>query len=726
MKRATLSLIVVTAIFSLAPLAASALEVRQIFNPNILIPDASFNDTKTFGGPEGIQRFLESRSSVLASTSPDFLVKLSEPADPALKQTLNDPEPNLGRLRTAAELIWDASCASGLNPQVTLVTLQKEQGLIGNVATDRLQRALNHAMGFDCPDSSGCGNLFPGFYYQLFGNVDTEGNRYLGAAKSLMRSFTTPGGRGPLLNGQSAKVGDTVTITNTLGDYDGITAAQTVTLGNLATAALYRYTPHVFNGNYNFWNYFTSWFKYPNGTLLRSTVDNNTYIISDGQLRRVPTFVAVARGLHPSQAMPASPNELSDYPVGPTYGPTDGTLISLNGVFYVFRDGVKHPATSFVITQRRLDPAQIMPITADDAALFPEGSQLLPTEGTIVRGQSDSTIYRAGTDALQRFSDFTLKQYGATKLAQVIPDSEIALYPKVGYVPPKNGTLIKGPTVANVYVMSEGRRSPLTSELFKSNGYRTKDVVTLTTDAELASIPMGPPAPPREGTYFAMDKEFYVFKSGAKHQIFPFVAKQRYMTPDYTFEASLVSNWPDGIAVPPRDGTLLKSASSPTVYVVKKGQLRPLTATIFRLQGFQFKNVVTVDDATVTAFAKDGYAEPPNNTYFQVTETGEFYRFQDGAKRRIYPFVAKQRGMTPDYKFPAEVADDWTEGVPVAPKNGTLLQSDSDSQIYLVVNNVPRPISDAAFKRRGYRTKSIIIVPAADLAAFAKGDPITR
>ena len=35
--------------------------------------------------------------------------------------------------------------------------------------------------------------------------VDTEGNRYLGAARSLMKSFTTPGGRGPSVGGAPAE-----------------------------------------------------------------------------------------------------------------------------------------------------------------------------------------------------------------------------------------------------------------------------------------------------------------------------------------------------------------------------------------------------------------------------------------------------------------------------------------------------------------------------------------
>ncbi len=712
----------------LLPVSAQALDVLPNFNPNVIILDASFSDTKTFTGPEGIQRFLESKGSVLANTSPDFLVKLGEPDNVALKQKLDDPEPNLGRLRTAAELIWDASLSSGMNPQVILVTLHKEQGLIGDVSPDRLQRALAHAMGFDCPDSSGCGNLFPGFYYQLFGNVDTEGNRYLGSTKSLMKSFNTPGGRGPTIAGLPAHVGQSVTIQNTIGDYFGILPAQTVTIGNAATAALYRYTPHVFNGNYNFWKFFTSWFRYPNGTLIRSTNDGLVYIINDGALRRVPAFVSVARNLGLGTAISASPTEIGGYLMGPTYGPVDNTVISINGQFYVFIDSVKHPASSFVLTKRSLDPAQILPISADDAALFDTGSQLTPPDGTVLKGPNSPDVYLVDSGILKKYSEFTFKQHKAAKQLQIIPEEEIALYPKKGYVAPLNGTLIKSLNGDGVYLMSDERRLPLTPELFKNRGFSPKNVVALSSDEEIASIPVGPPATPKEGTFFSIDKELYIFKAGAKHPIFPFIAKQRGIAADYAFESSVASNWPDGIAVSPKDGTVLRGKTDATTYLVTNGQLRPLAGDIFKLLGLNPKKTLTAGDNEIEALAKGTYAEPPENTYFKVKGSGEFYVFMKGTKRRIYPFVAKQRGMTPDYAFIEDAVNDWTLGTPVMPREGTLMRAENTTAIYLVSGGTLRPLSTLAYAKRGYASsgRKINEIPATDLNVFPKGDPIAK
>src|SRR3989344_8850059 len=207
-------------------------QVDPNFNPNKLIEDSVFADIQTFGGAEGVQKFLEIKNSVLANTNPAFLAMLKEPEAILLKEGLEDPGAKAGRLRTAAELIWDAGRQSGLNPQVIIVTLQKEQGLITNhqnTPPEKLQKVLDKAMGFDCPDAGGCGDLFPGFYYQLFGNFDSAGNRYLGAAKSLMKSFNTTGGRGPQVNGQVAKVAQTINIENTEGPPNNAPASQLVT-----------------------------------------------------------------------------------------------------------------------------------------------------------------------------------------------------------------------------------------------------------------------------------------------------------------------------------------------------------------------------------------------------------------------------------------------------------------------------------------------------------------
>lgn len=590
------------------PVTALA-QVDPNFNPNKLIEDRVFSDVSTFGGPAGIQKFLESKNSVLANISPDFLAKLKEPNIPTLKQGLDDPQPNLPRLRTAAELVWDAAQASGMNPQVILVTLQKEQGLVTNRQNDsaeQLQKALDRAMGFDCPDSSGCGNLFPGFYFQLFGNFDAANNRYLGAPKSLMKSFNTPGGRGPWVNGGVAKVGDTIEIFNTQGPPNNAAPSQMVTLSNSATAALYRYTPHVFNGNYNFWKFMNQWFRYANGTLIKAS-DGKTYVIQNGTRQYVPNFVAQARNLNLASSISVSENELQSYPQDKIYGPADNTIVKVSGQtqMYVFINNVKHPASDFVIQQRKLNPSSALTISPEDSALFQDGSVLTPSDGTVVKGQGQAAIYLVDNGSLKLFSPFTFEQRKAAKLVQVIPDSEINSYSKSGFVPPLEGTLIKASNDLTIYLVGTGLKHPLSAQVFKSRNLSFKNVATLSPD-EVGSLALGTFATPGDKTYFKTSQSgaFYIFKEGAKHSISSFVAKQRGMTPDYTINESEAAQWADGIPIPPKDNTLVKGDKDLTTFVVISGQLRGLTATAFKNRRYSIKNIKTLPQAEVDAYAK--------------------------------------------------------------------------------------------------------------------------
>ena len=556
------------------------------FNPNMLIQDSSFSDMQTFGSAAGIQLFLQSKNSPLANTTPAFLQMLREPTSVATKTGLEDPEPNLGRLRTAAELIWDVSQKTGINPQVVIVTLQKEQSLItGTMAGGSLQRALDHAMGFGCPDSGGCDQIFNGFYSQLFGGFDSAGDRYIGAAGSLMRSLQTPDGRGPAVdanndvNGspkvRTSKVGDTITIHNTLGGPQNPAESQQVTLQNAATSALYRYTPHVYNGNYNFWKFFDQWFHYPNGTLLKLASDNAVYIIQNGLKSAVPGFVAQEKHLNLGATVIVSPTELSNIDSGPMLGPDDNTIIHVAtdpaNKLYVFESNQKHPVSSFVLSQRGLKAANALSVAQTDADLFPTASLLTPTDGTLIKGTGSAAVYVIQNSQKMTLSAFTFKQYGYSfKNVVTLPQDEVDQYPGNGYVLPKNFTLVKSPNNPLVSQLIDGILHPVSGTVFVLRHYSFSNIATV-SDNELAAASLGAFLPPPDGTYFlTSDGAVYQFNNNAKHYVSEFVFIQRAIHPVGLSlgEAAMME---DGDPVPPKDGTIIKGDQSAAIYVIQKG-----------------------------------------------------------------------------------------------------------------------------------------------------------
>ena len=156
----------------------------------------------------------------------------------------------------ASRIVFRVARACHINPKVLLVMLQKEQGLLSAVSpTDRAYRV---AMGYGCPDSAACDTEFYGFAAQVYR-----------AAEQLRSYLLDPGYWRYRIGPVAVKFSPQATC-----------GVAVVNIRNLATAALYNYTPYQPNaaalanphgqgdacssyGNRNFWVFFTEWFGSP-------------------------------------------------------------------------------------------------------------------------------------------------------------------------------------------------------------------------------------------------------------------------------------------------------------------------------------------------------------------------------------------------------------------------------------------------------------------------------
>jgi hypothetical protein len=153
---------------------------------------------------------------------------------------------------TAAHIIWQTAQDFAINPQVLIVLLEKEQGLI----TDQWpnSRQYQTATGFGCPDTAACDTKYYGLKNQLR------------SAASLFRT---------VLDGGWSNYPAFQTVYVQYSP-DASCGGSNVYIQNYATSALYRYTPYQPNsgalaagtgqatcgayGNRNFYNFFTDWF----------------------------------------------------------------------------------------------------------------------------------------------------------------------------------------------------------------------------------------------------------------------------------------------------------------------------------------------------------------------------------------------------------------------------------------------------------------------------------
>lgn len=281
-----------------SPASASAGEAREIastevsvspqslvgqslsgFDAGNLIDDTVFFSKDTMTADQ-IQGFLNGKVSACRSGYTclrDFgMATSSRPAD-AMCRT-----PYTGRAwESAAQIIYNVAQACGINPQVLLVTLQKEQGLVTHTWPSDWRYTM--AMGQGCPDTAACDARYNGFFNQVYG-----------AAWQFKRYSNPPGTSNYFTWYAPGRTWNIQFHPNT-----GC-GSSPVHVANQATANLYYYTPYQPNaaalragvgegdscsayGNRNFYNYFTDWFGSTRAatiTLAKSESSATVWIVS--------------------------------------------------------------------------------------------------------------------------------------------------------------------------------------------------------------------------------------------------------------------------------------------------------------------------------------------------------------------------------------------------------------------------------------------------------------
>lgn len=264
------------------------------FVPGKIIDDMVFTKSNSMG-PGAIQTFLNSKVPVCDTWG----TKPSEFGGGTRAQwgTSRGTPPPYTCLRnyseggkSSAQIIYDAAQEFSINPQVLIVLLQKEQGLV----TDEwpLQSQYRTATGYGCPDTAPCDSQYYGLTNQIRWSA-----RMFRAIMNASPTWSTPYVLGSNFIRWSP---------------NSACGGSTVNIENRATQALYNYTPYRPNqaalnagygtgdgcsayGNRNFYLYFTDWFgsvrandtlnAHPDGTLIN--IDNVIFLVYAGGLHHI-------------------------------------------------------------------------------------------------------------------------------------------------------------------------------------------------------------------------------------------------------------------------------------------------------------------------------------------------------------------------------------------------------------------------------------------------------
>ncbi|MEK7631346.1 MAG: hypothetical protein AAB445_00560, partial [Patescibacteria group bacterium] len=366
-----------------------------------------------------------------------------------------------------SDVLVELSRLYRISPKVLLVTLQKEQSLISDPAPT--QRQFDYAMGYGCPDSGGCSGKAAGLFNQLDFTAWQFRQYY---------NFPTQ---------YTYKVGGTYTFTDLNG-----TRKSTVTIENQATANLFNYTPHVYNGNYNFFNFYTMWFarQYPDGSLLRVGKSGPTWLIQNGQRRAIQTRSAfVTRFGDYSKILSVPADIITSYPRGTDIRLPNYSLVRTpDGHTYLLSGDEKRLIESEeVFRNLGFNPEEVEAVQTEDLASYLDGVTISNTSaypaGALVRIKENGAITWIEQGVWYPILDRQIltSRFPNRKANVTITSAELQGYTRGQALGFRDGELVRTKGESGVYVISNGLRRAIRSrEIAKSYGYNLKNVLVIT------------------------------------------------------------------------------------------------------------------------------------------------------------------------------------------------------------------------------------------------------
>ena len=336
-QKIILSILIVSFGFlSLSPEVANA--DNSGFRPGNIISDEVFYNKNSMSVRE-IQTFLDNQTpecdtwgngTVYGMKRKDYAANHGWGAGPYVCLQNYHENPNTGETSfekgggafrgglSSAQIIWDAAQKYGINPQVLLVILKKEQGSLFSDDWP-FKSQYKYSMGYACPDSgpnysANCVSTYGGFYNQI--NMSAwQLKRY----KDHINEYQYRPGRTNYIQ------------YSTQPNCGG----KNVYIENVATASLYIYTPYTPNegslknypgeaqcgsyGNRNFYFFFKEWFGQPkiSSSFVRTESNPSVYLISDDMKYPVSSMSFVDAASNLGNVQFVSQNYLDGKTTGP-------------------------------------------------------------------------------------------------------------------------------------------------------------------------------------------------------------------------------------------------------------------------------------------------------------------------------------------------------------------------------------------------------------------------
>ncbi len=444
---------IISGLIALQIAFSPALALAQ-FNAGFIISDQELFAANTMNA-ESIQDFLDSQPGVLKNHV-DIDID--------------------GLIKTSAMIIDAAAKRHQINPQILLVKLQKEMGLITD--TTPKQSQFDWAMGYGVCDD--CDVTHPSVIkYKGFAKQIDNAAEFMAYVPVNQEKFYF-------------KAGESYTI-----------SGEDVYIQNGVTSALYNYTPHI-HGNEIFSALWEKWFGttvyHPNGSILQAIGDPGVWYIRDGVRYPFTSMSALSSRFSVDQIVQVPQRLLEQYPIGaPISHPQYSLLETETGNIYLLVGTEKRLIKDdFVFRQLGYTQDEIFYVTEAEVAFYASGlpitEESLNPIGALIQDPRTNGVFFV-QDGIKRplIAPELLSLNYPGMLVRKGTVEEIDRYLSSYPVFLKDGLLVKSSEDPAVYVISGGQKLAIDSEYtFLTLGYKWESVHTV-TQALLDIHPLGEP-----------------------------------------------------------------------------------------------------------------------------------------------------------------------------------------------------------------------------------------
>jgi hypothetical protein len=508
----------------------------------------------------------------------------------------------------ASAIIAKVGAACGVSQKAIIVLLEKEQGLVTDTYPGSGQ--YRSATGFGCPDTAACDSQYYGFFNQVY-NAALQFKRY---AASPTGWNHVAGRVNAIRYSPNASCG-----------------SSNVFIQNQATAGLYNYTPYQPNaaalanlygtgdgcsayGNRNFWRIYTDWFGSTTATSLVRTTTNATVYIVSGTTKypvtsqeMLTTYAPLGQVGYVSQAYL---DKLQ------TMQPAGRVLRSPNGTIYFTDASIKLPFGScglVVDYGGKCDTSGFVQLTDDQLSGFANG----PAMGPILGTTAGARYYVTSGTKREILDNASQSAAGLPSGFNVLTENAVSALPFATPIV-RDAVFATQRSSSSYSYLGNKAAYPVDAGAVAAAGLPSASVGSLSASS-LSLIPKGTAftgivqVPGSTNKYVLADGGSYAWNTGSSAAL-PAVSVPQPFLAAYPSKGTIVA------------GSMIKTPSSATVYIVMADKLLPVGAweSLVALAGGKTPVISTVPGSLVNAIPK-GPVALTSNTLVLSTNSATVY-----------------------------------------------------------------------------------------------------